>query len=168
MRAKVIAAVAVIGAALVCAAVLYSEDQSTGNMNQQTLQTPMVRVKDLLGAKVINTQSDNLGKIEDVVFNPDTGQIRYAVLEYGGTMGIGAKYLAAPWLTVKLVLKGTKTASGTTIDRDYFVLDLSKDALRNAPSFDNDHWPNFADQEWTNTINRFYNAQKTQPGTMTR
>jgi sporulation protein YlmC with PRC-barrel domain len=170
MRVKVAAAIAVIGVVLVCAAVLYSEDRSAGNMTNQQ-QTPMVRVRDLLGSQVINGQSQELGKISDVVINPESGNIRYVVISYGGMMGVGTKFLAAPWSTTKLVLKGTKTATGTTIDRDYFVLDLSTDALKNAPSFDNDHWPNFADDNWAGTIDRFYTAQKAQksaPGTMTR
>jgi sporulation protein YlmC with PRC-barrel domain len=176
MRVKVIAAIAVIFAGLAGAAILYSEDQpaanNTGtNTNQQTQQTQMVRVRDLLGSQVINMQSQDLGKIEDVVINPDTGKIRYGVVGFGGMMGVGTKYLAAPWSTLRLVLKGAKTASGTTIDRDYFVLDLTTDALKNGPTFDNDHWPNFADNNWVSTIDRFYSdqrAQKAQPGTMTR
>ena len=173
MRAKVATLIAVVVAGLVCAAVLYSEDQSTANMmNQpQNQHARYVRVRDLLGSQVINPQSQDLGKIEDVVINSDTGKIRYGILGYGGTMGVGMKYLATPWSTMRLVLKGTKTLNGGTADRDYFVLDISQDALKTAPSFDNDHWPNFADTQWTNTIDRFYSeqrAQKAQPGTMTR
>jgi hypothetical protein len=124
-----------------------------------------------LGAQVINPQSQDLGKIEDLVLNADTGKIRYGIVEYGGMMGVGAKYTAAPWTTLRLVFKGTKTANGTTAAHDYFVLDIGKDALKNAPSFEKDRWPNFADNEYVGTIDRFYSeqrAQKAQPGTMTR
>ena len=69
------------------------------------------------------------------MLNADTGKIRYGILEYGGMMGVGTKYTAAPWTTLRLVLKGTKTANGTMAAHDYFVLDISKDALRNAPTF---------------------------------
>jgi sporulation protein YlmC with PRC-barrel domain len=178
MRVKVAVAIAVIGAGLVGAAMLYSEDQPATNnttnnttlTQQQTRQAEMVRVRDLLGCQVINPQREDLGKIEDIVFNADTGKIRYGILGHGGMMGVGTKYLATPWTTLRLVFKGTKTANGTMAAHDYFVLDLSKDALRNAPTFDNDHWPNFADTNYVDTIDRYFSEQRAQkqPGTMTR
>ena len=99
MRAKVATLIAVVGAGLVCAAVLYSQDQgTTGNMNQpENQQAQYVRVRDLLGSQVINPESQDLGKIEDAVINTDTGKIRYGIVGYGGVMGVGTKYLAAPW-----------------------------------------------------------------------
>jgi sporulation protein YlmC with PRC-barrel domain len=162
--------IAVIGAGLACAAMLYGENQpATTDTTQQ--QSQMVRVKDLLGSQVINPQSQSLGKIEDVVINADTGKVRYGILTYGGMAGMGEKYVAAPWSALRLVLKGMKTANGTTADRDYFVLDISSEALKDAPSFDNSHWPNFADMNYDRTIEHFYSeqrAQKNQTGSMTR
>ena len=166
MRAKVAVAIVAIGAGLACAAMLYSANEPATNTNtnntmqQQTQQVQMIRVRDLLGCQVINPQSEDLGKIEDIVFNAETGKIGYGILGHGGVMGVGTKYLPTPWTTLRLVLKGTKTANGTMAAHDYFVLELSKDALRNAPTFDNDHWPNFADNNYVDTIDRFYSEQR--------
>ena len=55
------------------------------------------RASETLGLRVENPQGEHLGKIEDIVFNPSTGHIRYAVLSFGGVLGVGEKWFAIPW-----------------------------------------------------------------------
>src|SRR5882672_12238322 len=88
----------------------------------------------LAGDTVFNTAGENLGKIEDFMLDMESGRIRYAVLSFGGVLGIGNKLFAVP-------------AESLTVDtsRKCLVLDVAKDRLQNAPGFDKDNWPNFAD-----------------------
>jgi sporulation protein YlmC with PRC-barrel domain len=113
------------------------------------------RAKDLIGLSVKNPNDESLGKVEDLVIDTSNGKIRYAVLSFGGFLGMGDKYFAVPWDDLKMHSKGT-TSSGT-IKEDYYVLDVSKDSLKNAPGFDKSQWPNFADPNWSVNIDRFYN-----------
>jgi hypothetical protein len=46
-----------------------------------------------IGNKVVNAQNEDLGRIEDLVLDAGTGRIAYAVLSFGGFLGMGDKYL---------------------------------------------------------------------------
>ena len=75
-----------------------------------------------------------------------TGRVAYAVLSFGGILGMGEKLFAIPW-------------SALTLDADQkcFVLDVPKERLEQAPGFDKDHWPSMADENWASQIYAFYN-----------
>ena len=123
----------------------------------------IVRAKDLTGLSVYNADDENLGKIEDLVIDPAAGTICYAVLSFGRVLGIGDKYFAVPWRKLSFVPKG-QTSSGT-LKEDHCRLDVSKDALKNAPGFDKQNWPNFADRSWSMTIDQFYGTHAaSRPG----
>jgi hypothetical protein len=101
--------------------------------------------KVVIGSKVVNQQNEDLGKIEDIVLDADAGRIAYAVLSFGGFLGLGDKYFAIPW----------EAFSFNPSDR-YFVLNLDKRLLENAPGFDKDNWPNLADVTWGTQIFKHY------------
>ena len=88
------------------------------------------RASKITGAKVKNTTGDSLGDIMDLVIDPDKGQVAYAVVAFGGVFGVGDKLFAIPW-----------RALHWTADKEFYVLDLDKATLKNAPGFDKKHWP---------------------------
>ena len=51
----------------------------------------------LKGDKVVNHQGEDLGKIEELMIDLDRGRIAYAVLSFGGFLGMGDKLFAIPW-----------------------------------------------------------------------
>lgn len=106
---------------------------------------PLLSYTSLAANDVVNRQNDDLGDIKDVMLDASTGRIDYAVLSFGGFLGMGEKLFAVPWRAL-------------TLDRDNrrFVLDVDKDRLKDAPGFDNDDWPDMADPEWTKTIHTYY------------
>jgi len=109
----------------------------------------LYRGSKLIGADVGNAQGENLGDIKDVVLN-SRGHIEYAVLAFGGFMGMGEKYFVVPWAALKPA-PGQKPA-----DRDHYVLNMDKERLKNAPGFDKNNWPNMADRSWAEQIYAFY------------
>lgn len=128
---------------------------------------PAVKVRDMLGVAVYNSSDENLGKIEDLVMDPSSGRIRYAVLSFGGFLGVGDKLFAVPWGDLKLVTKGTTSAG--TAKEDHYVLDVTKEALKNAPGFDKNSWPDFAHRNWSADVDEFYNSRRApSSGTRTR
>ena len=122
----------------------------------------IVRARDLSGLRVYNASDESLGKIEDLVIDPRAGKIRYAVLSFGGLLGMGDKYFAIPWDKLSFVSKG-QTSAGT-LKEDHVVLDIPKDALKNAPGFNKDSWPNFADRVWRDTIEQHYGTSREARG----
>src|SRR5690606_34363537 len=102
------------------------------------------------GTNVNNSQGENLGQIKDLMINLHTGRIEYAVLSFGGVMGIGDKLFAVPWQAL-------------TVDErnEQILLDVPKERLKNAPGFDKNNWPNFADRTLMEPLHTFYG---TTPG----
>lgn len=110
---------------------------------------PEVMAADTLqGDKVVNLQGEDLGEIEHIMLDVPSGRIAYAVLSFGGVMGIGDKLFAIPWEALTL-----------DADRHCFVLDIDQERLRNAPGFDKDHWPSMADRNWGEQVYSYYNKQ---------
>jgi len=117
------------------------------------------RVSDLLSLAVYGTQNEKLGKVEDIVIDPSSGKISYAVLSFGGILGMGDKYFAVPWNDMRVFYKGM-TSAGTQKEV-YCTIDVSKEALKNAPGFDKSQWPNFADQTFASDVEKFYGSNRT-------
>lgn len=114
---------------------------------------------DLIGMKVVSPQGDSLGKIEDVVVHPG-GDTAYAVLSFGGWLGMGEKLFAMPWSVLRSVERDTsKPGSERSL-----VLPLDKDKLKQAPGFDKKSWPVMANAEWSRDIDTFYKGG-TNPNT---
>jgi sporulation protein YlmC with PRC-barrel domain len=99
----------------------------------------------LLGNDVYNKDGEDLGDIKEFMVDMATGKIAYAVLSFGGLMGLGDKLFAVPWSALKL---------DTTNKR--FTLDVLKDALKDAPGFDQDRWPAMSDRTWATGVHKFY------------
>ena len=97
------------------------------------------------GDKVVNRGGDELGKIEDVMVDVQGNRIAYAVLSFGGFLGIGDKLFAVPWEALTL-----------DAEEKRFILDESKERLENAPGFDKDEWPDFADRSFGGKIYDYY------------
>lgn len=51
----------------------------------------------LSGDGVRNSAGEDLGKIEDIMLDVPTGRVAYAVLSFGGFLGMGNKLFAIPW-----------------------------------------------------------------------
>ena len=117
------------------------------------------RASDLLSLAVYGAADEKLGKIEELVIDPPSGKIRYAVLSFGGILGMGDKYFAVPWSDLQVFYKGA-TSAGTQKDV-YCTVDVSKEALKKAPGFDKNQWPNFADQTFVRDIETFYGSNRT-------
>ncbi|MBV9507214.1 MAG: PRC-barrel domain-containing protein [Acidobacteriia bacterium] len=99
----------------------------------------------LTGDAVKNTAGEDLGKIEDIMIDVPTGRVAYAVLSFGGFLGMGNKLFAVPWQAL------------TVNERDHeFVLNVDKTTLENAPGFDKDNWPDMADPTWSTQVYGHY------------
>src|SRR5450759_1446398 len=102
----------------------------------------------LAGDKVVNNQKEDLGKIEHLMIDLANGRIAYAVLSFGGFLGMGDKLFAIPWSALKV----------DTVEKQ-FILNVDKELLKSAPGFDKDHWPNMADLNWATNVFTYYGAK---------
>lgn len=83
----------------------------------------------VVGSHIKNLQNEDIGTIDDLIFNPDTGRVRFAVLGVGGFLGAGETKVVVPWGAVGLV-------KGPPGEAPSYVIDATKDKLTNAPRFD--------------------------------
>lgn len=84
----------------------------------------------MIGDRVTNAEGDDLGEVKEIMIDRDTGRIAYAVLSFGGVLGMGDKLFAVPWQALEL----------STEDKA-FHLDIDREKLESAPGFDKDNWP---------------------------
>ncbi len=101
----------------------------------------------LNGDKVVNKAGEDVGTIDEIMIDTPTGRVAYAVLSFGGFLGMGDKLFAIPWSRLSL-----------DEGRKVFVLDVDRATLEKAPGFDKDNWPDMADRAWGNRIYTYYGS----------
>jgi sporulation protein YlmC with PRC-barrel domain len=119
--------------------------------NRRSSDGPGTEVMDattLKGDSVVNSSGEDLGNIEAIMLDVTSGKIAYAVLSFGGFLGMGSKLFAIPW-----------SALMPDTDEKRFILDVPKNRLENAPGFDKDHWPSMADNTWATEIHSYYDVR---------
>jgi hypothetical protein len=104
------------------------------------------RVSDILEITVENRHGEKLGTIQDLIVGVD-GCLKYAILSHGGFLGIGDVLIPIPFAA--LTTRGDK---GTA------VLDIDKQTLEKALSFESKTWPEFTAAEWEEKIDRYFAA----------
>ena len=102
----------------------------------------------LLGNDVYNRKNEDLGDIKEIMLDMRTGRVSYAVLSFGGFLGMGEKLFAVPRSALTLDTQNKR-----------FTLDVEKDRLESAPGFDQDSWPNMADPSWEKSIHDYYGTK---------
>ena len=120
-------------------ALFYSSHSALFKMNT------LLSTTSIQDTTVVNTQGETLGDVKDLMVDLDSNRIEYAVLDFGGFLGIGDKYFAVP-------------LQAFTVDRanERFVLDVTKERLEQAPGFDKTDWPSTADASFTEGVYDYY------------
>lgn len=103
----------------------------------------------LIGNQVCNKKDEALGDIKEIMLDTRSGRVSYAVLSFGGFLGMGDKLFAVPWDALIL-----------DTEHERFVLNVEKDRLKEAPGFDKDKWPNMSDPSWTRKIHAYYGIDR--------
>ncbi len=99
----------------------------------------------IVGTTVQNLQMEDLGEIKELMIDISEGRIAYAVLSFGGFLGIGDKLFAIPWGALRV-----------RQEANLFMLDVKKEKLEKAPGFDKDNWPDMTDVTWGEGIHDYY------------
>jgi sporulation protein YlmC with PRC-barrel domain len=108
-------------------------------------QLHIEKASEIIGRTVQNHEGEKLGKIMDLVIDPDRYRVSYTVLTFGGFLGFGNKLFAIPNGAMQMLNS-----------ENYAVLTMDKDRLKDAPGFDEKNWPNLADETVATGIYEFY------------
>ena len=97
------------------------------------------------GTAVYNRMGERLGTVHTVMIDKYTGQVAYAVMSFGGFLGIGESYHPLPW---KVLTYDTRQGG--------YVVDLDRSRLEAAPSYTISDMPNWSDQSYRRRIDEYY------------
>ena len=98
------------------------------------------------GTSVYNRSGDHLGTVDEVMIGKRSGKVAYAVMSFGGFLGIGERYHPLPWNVL-------------TYDEDKggYVIDMGEEQLRAAPTFTRDELdPRLSQREELDRLHTFY------------
>lgn len=98
------------------------------------------------GTAVYNGAGDKLGSVDDLMIEKRSGKVRYAVLEFGGFLGMGTDRYPIPWD----LLHYDERMGG-------YVVPLDKSTLGNAPKYAADSEPVY-DRDYNERVYRHYNV----------
>jgi hypothetical protein len=121
--------------------------ESISSTKQFSEHTGLARTSEIVGLSVKDVADKDAGKIEDLMMDA-RGHVAYAIVSFGGLLGMGDKLYAVPW-------------DAMVVDREHKTayLDVSKETLERAPSFTKDKWPEPSDREWgTKTRSAWHDA----------
>jgi PRC-barrel domain len=99
------------------------------------------------GTDVYSRNGDHLGTVHDVMIDKRTGQVEYAIMSFGGFLGIGESYHPLPWRT----LTYDTSMGGYVVDVDRTRLDL-------APRYTSSSLPDWSDRGYRSRIDEYWIA----------
>jgi hypothetical protein len=99
------------------------------------------------GTPVYNTQGESLGEVEDVMIDKRSGKIAYAVMSFGGFLGLGNDYHPLSWNTLKYDTR-----------QDGYIVGLTKQQLEAAPRFSRDDNPAWGNRAFEQSLHDYYRA----------
>ena len=113
-------------------------------MNTATTPHDVISSERVEGTNVYNEAGDKLGSIDDLMIDKRSGQVRYAVLQFGGFLGVGSDHYPLSWDTLKY-----------DTDKGGYVVPLDKARLTNAPRYPQDEIPQYT-QDYSRRVHNYY------------
>lgn len=162
MRGKLLLASLAAGLMLALPMALFAVDQQQPGMPQtdqpqlgtESQKANFLKVTDVIGMAVHGQNREKLGKIDNLVIDPNTGRVLYVVVAFN-TEELSGKCLPMPWMALKC---GSETKEYQREEKmaHHVILDINPDELAKAPSFQKGQWPDFNNTQWAAAIERFY------------
>ena len=114
-------------------------------MQHAALSHDTIRATTVKGTDVYNGEGQHLGYIDDIVIGKRNGHAEYAIMSFGGFLGMGEKYHPLPWesLTYDPGLGG-------------YVVNVSRDQLQDAPSYMREEEPDWNDPDYGRRVRGYY------------
>jgi hypothetical protein len=110
--------------------------------------TDLISSDKVEGTAVYNRRGEKLGSIYTLMIDKISGKVVYAVMSFGGFLGIGDRYHPLPWS----VLTYDTRQGGYTVG-------LDRSVLERAPTYSGTETPNWADRSWGEQVHRHYGVR---------
>jgi len=122
--------------------------QSSATSKSNATNVHNMRASELIGKNVTNPKGEGLGEIKDLVVDTAHGRVQYAVISFGGFLGLGDKLFAYPLERFE-----------RSTERGKLVLNVDKDKMKSAPGFEDKSWPNFGAATYRGEVDKFYGTK---------
>jgi sporulation protein YlmC with PRC-barrel domain len=115
--------------------------------NAETTERSLIEASKVQGTAVYNPHGERLGSIDDVVIDKRSGLSVYAVMSFGGFLGLGSDYYPIPW-------------SKLSYDRNLggYVVDIEPRVLEGAPAYAAGATPRWGDRAYEEDLHSYYGA----------
>ena len=114
------------------------------NTATTTFTSDVISSERVEATTVYNEAGEKLGSIDDLMIDKRSGQVRYAVLEFGGFLGMGTDRYPLPWDALKY-----------DTDKEGYVVPLDKARLKDAPRYPQDEVPEYT-PEYGRRVHSYY------------
>lgn len=104
----------------------------------------LISSEDVVGADVYGVNDKSVGQIDHLIIEKVSGRVAYAVMSFGGFVGLAHSHYPIPWSALRYDdrLGGYRTA-------------ITEAQLKDAPQFSDDSW---TDRDWEKRMHQHYNA----------
>jgi sporulation protein YlmC with PRC-barrel domain len=106
------------------------------------------------GTSVYNRQGDSLGSIYDVMIDKRSGRVEYAIMSFGGFLGMGEHYHPLPWN----LLQYDERQGG-------YIVDIDRDRLQGAPAYATSATPDWSTGAYGRQVDDYYGVSPTTAST---
>ena len=103
----------------------------------------LLAASEIKGSTVKNRQREEIGDIDEVLIEPDSGRVRFAILSVGGFLGLGSTRVAVPWSAFEISREGGRIT---------YMLDATRERLEKAPRMDGKNYERLYAQETAEPI----------------
>jgi hypothetical protein len=129
----------------------YATGAAVGIETLTTQETrTLISADKVQGTAVYNPANDRLGTVDQIMLNKRTGVVAYAVMSFGGFLGIGERYHLLPWNVLKY-----------DVDRGGYCIDLDVAVLKGAPNYSRAELSDFNYDEGAKSAETYYGATGT-------
>ncbi len=117
----------------------------TASPSMARSSNPLIAGARVAGTAVCNSAGEHLGEIYDVMLDKRTGKVAYAIMSFGGFLGLGEKYHPIPWSVLDF-----------DPGRGGYVVPMTKDKLEAAPMYDSQGEPDWDDRAYGKRVHDYY------------
>lgn len=110
-----------------------------------------ISLEHLLDEHVRDTQGRDIGRVEDLILDASSGTIDFALVKFGGVLGMGTKYHLIPWPMLAV-----------DTERRTFRMNVTKEQVDRAPSFDRKHVPTTDDRQYLDSVFQYWGIDRSQ------
>jgi hypothetical protein len=114
--------------------------KATAHPNHQLISS-----EDVEGTNVYDMAGTKIGEIDHLMIDKITGRVTYAVMSFGGFLGLGHNHYPLPWPALKY-----------NVQLDGYQTGVTEQQLKDAPAFSDDSWTN---RNWEAQTHTYYNVR---------